>query len=263
MKIKEITDAIERFAPLALQEEYDNAGLVVGDPEREVGRALLAVDVTEEVLAEAEQEGCDLVVTHHPIVFHPLKRLNEADYVQRCVARAVRRDIALYACHTNLDSADGGMSFRLGQLLGLQNMRTLKPNPETVPESGFGIVGELPGRARPTLEFLRETKRLLNCDAIRYSALCRETVSRIALCTGAGASMIEDAVAAGADLYLSSDFKYNDFYTPDGRIVAADVGHFESEYCAIALLHDIITKKIATFAVRKSEHSINPVNYLV
>ena len=263
MKIKEITDAIERFAPLALQEGYDNAGLVVGDPEREVGRALLAVDVTEEVLAEAEREGCDLVVTHHPIVFHPLKRLNEADYVQRCVARAVRRDIALYACHTNLDSADGGMSFRLGQLLGLQNMRTLKPNPETVPESGFGIVGELPGRARPTLEFLRETKRLLNCDAIRYSALCRETVSRIALCTGAGASMIEDAVAAGADLYLSSDFKYNDFYTPDGRIVAADVGHFESEYCAIALLHDIITKKIATFAVRKSEHSINPVNYLV
>ena len=89
------------------------------------------------------------------------------------------------------------------------------------------------------------------------------SVSRIALCTGAGASMIEDAVAAGADLYLSSDFKYNDFYTPDGRIVAADVGHFESEYCAIALLHDIITKKIATFAVRKSEHSINPVNYLV
>ena len=93
MKIKEITDAIERFAPLALQEEYDNAGLVVGDPEREVGRALLAVDVTEEVLAEAEQEGCDLVVTHHPIVFHPLKRLNETDYVQRCVARAVRWDI--------------------------------------------------------------------------------------------------------------------------------------------------------------------------
>ena len=83
MKIKEITDAIERFAPLALQEGYDNAGLVVGDPEREVGRALLAVDVTEEVLAEAEREGCDLVVTHHPIVFHPLKRLNEADYVQR------------------------------------------------------------------------------------------------------------------------------------------------------------------------------------
>ena len=113
MKIKEITDAIERFAPLALQEGYDNAGLVVGDPEREVGRALLAVDVTEEVLAEAEREGCDLVVTHHPIVFHPLKRLNEADYVQRCVARAVRRDIALYACHTNLDSAPNGMSWRL------------------------------------------------------------------------------------------------------------------------------------------------------
>ena len=130
MKIKEITDAIERFAPLALQEEYDNAGLVVGDPEREVGRALLAVDVTEEVLAEAEQEGCDLVVTHHPIVFHPLKRLNEADYVRRCVARAVRRDIALYACHTNLDSAPNGMSWRLASELGIGSLHVLAPSPD-------------------------------------------------------------------------------------------------------------------------------------
>ena len=155
MKIKEITDAIERFAPLALQEEYDNAGLVVGDPEREVGRALLAVDVTEEVLAEAEQEGCDLVVTHHPIVFHPLKRLNETDYVQRCVARAVRWDIALYACHTNLDSTPNGMSWRLASELGIGSLRVLAPSPDKGEGVGFGVVGELP-EAVPTLDYLRE-----------------------------------------------------------------------------------------------------------
>ena len=221
MKIKEITDAIERFAPLALQEGYDNAGLVVGDPEREVGRALLAVDVTEEVLAEAEREGCDLVVTHHPIVFHPLKRLNEADYVQRCVARAVRRDIALYACHTNLDSAPNGMSWRLASELGIGSLHVLAPSPDK-----------------------------------------GEGVGRVAVCTGAGGSLLGEALRAGAELYLTADLKYNDFMAPSGRLTVADIGHFESEYCAIEILFEIFSKNLRTFAVRKSRCSCNPVNYL-
>ena len=222
MKIKEITDAIERFAPLALQEGYDNAGLVVGDPEREVGRALLAVDVTEEVLAEAEREGCDLVVTHHPIVFHPLKRLNEADYVQRCVARAVRRDIALYACHTNLDSAPNGMSWRLASELGIGSLHVLAPSPDKGEGVGFGVVGELP-------------------EAV---------------------PLLGEALRAGAELYLTADLKYNDFMAPSGRLTVADIGHFESEYCAIEILFEIFSKNLRTFAVRKSRCSCNPVNYL-
>ena len=112
MKIKEITDTIERFAPLTLQESYDNAGLIVGRPEDEVEAALVAVDVTDEVLDEAERTGCGLVITHHPLVFHALKRFNSNGCVQRCVERAIRHGIALYACHTNLDSAPGGMSWR-------------------------------------------------------------------------------------------------------------------------------------------------------
>ena len=233
MKIKEITDAIERFAPLALQEGYDNAGLVVGDPEREVGRALLAVDVTEEVLAEAEREGCDLVVTHHPIVFHPLKRLNEADYVQRCVARAVRRDIALYACHTNLDSAPNGMSWRLASELGIGSLHVLAPSPDKGEGVGFGVVGELP-EAVPTLDYLRE----------------------------AGRRLLGEALRAGAELYLTADLKYNDFMAPSGRLTVADIGHFESEYCAIEILFEIFSKNLRTFAVHKSRCSCNPVNYL-
>ena len=261
MKIKEITDAIERFAPLALQEEYDNAGLVVGDPEREVGRALLAVDVTEEVLAEAEQEGCDLVVTHHPIVFHPLKRLNEADYVQRCVARAVRRDIALYACHTNLDSAPGGMSWRLAEMLGVGNLRVLQPS-ETGDGAGFGVVGELP-EAIDTVEFMRIIPRRLEVSGGRYSDIATSGVRRVAVCTGAGASLIGEARRAGADIYITADMKYNDFMAPDKALTVADIGHFESEYCAIQLIFDILSKNLCTFAVRKSERSRNPVNYLV
>lgn len=119
MIIRQITDVIERFAPLEWQESYDNAGLIVGRPDDEVHKALLAVDVTEEVLDEAEAEGCDLVITHHPIVFRALKRFNSADPVERCVERAIRSRIALYACHTNLDSAPGGMSWRLAEMLGV------------------------------------------------------------------------------------------------------------------------------------------------
>lgn len=260
MKIKEITDVIERFAPLGWQESYDNAGLVVGRSDDEVRRALLAVDVTEEVLDEAEETGCDLIITHHPIIFHALKRFNSADPVQRCVERAIRSRIALYACHTNLDSAPGGMSWRLAGILGIGNLRLLQPS--SVEGVGFGVVGELPEAVEP-LAYLGTVRKRLGCGAIRYSDIAIPAVRRVALCTGAGASLIGDALQAGADLYITADLKYNDFMTPDKRLMVADVGHFESEYCAIQLLFEVLSKNLCTFAVRKSERSRNPVNYLV
>ncbi|HJC17776.1 MAG TPA: Nif3-like dinuclear metal center hexameric protein [Candidatus Alistipes stercorigallinarum] len=261
MKIKDITDVIERFAPLAYQESYDNAGLIVGRPDDEVRQALLAVDVTDEVLDEAEREGCDLVITHHPIVFHPLKRFNSADMVQRCVERAIRRGIALYACHTNLDSAPEGMSWRLAALLGIGELSVLQPS-EGDPRAGFGVVGELP-EPLPTVEFLRRMQQRLGVKVVRHSDLVSEQVRRIALCTGAGASFMADARRAGADLYVTADLKYNDFMFPDGEFVVADIGHFESEYCAIELLFEVLSKNLITFAVRKSGCSRNPVNYFV
>ncbi len=261
MKIREITDVIERFAPLSLQESYDNAGLIVGRGEDEVHAALLAVDVTEEVLDEAESEGCDLVVTHHPIVFHPLKRFNSATYVERCVERAIRRGIALYACHTNLDSAPQGMSWRLASLLGVERLRVLEPRKEC-PDAGFGVVGELP-EAEPLERCLRRVKETLGAAAVRHSAPVGRKVKRVALCTGAGASLMDEARAAGCDLYITADLKYNDFMAPDGAFVVADVGHFESEYCAIDILFDVFRKNLLTFAVRKSKCSRNPIYHLI
>ena len=249
MIIKQITDIIERFAPLEWQESYDNAGLIVGRPDDEVHKALLAVDVTEEVLDEAEAEGCDLVITHHPIVFRALKRFNSADPVERCVERAIRSRIALYACHTNLDSAPGGMSWRLAEMLGVGNLRV-------------GVVGELP-EAIDTVEFMRIIQRRLEVSVIRYSDIATSGVRRVAVCTGAGASLIGEARRAGADIYITADMKYNDFMAPDKALTVADIGHFESEYCAIQLIFDILSKNLCTFAVRKSERSRNPVNYLV
>ena len=261
MKVREVAQVIEEFAPLSLQESYDNCGLNVGSPDDEVHGVLLCVDVTEEVVDEAQRLGANLIVSHHPLLFHPLRQVVDSNAAERIVRRCLIDGISLYAAHTNLDAAPQGMSYRLGRLLGLENMAVLEAHPQ-VEGAGFGVVGTL-AEEWVMEKYLREVKRLLGCGAVRYSALCCERVRRVALCTGAGASLIEQAVCAGAQLYVAADFKYNDFYTPDRRIVVADVGHFESEYCAIELLSDVITKKIATFAVHKSVHSVNPVYYLV
>ena len=263
MKIKEITDILEAFAPLALQESYDNSGLIVGHPADEVTGVLLAVDVDERVMDEAEAKGCNMIITHHPIVFRGMKRFNGADLTQRCVERAIRRGVALYACHTNLDAAPGGMSWRLAEMLGVGNLEVLEPKTETESGvAGFGVVGELQ-EEQPTIEFMQMMRKLLNVKAVRYSAIATEKVRRVAVCTGSGVDLIDAAVRSRADIYITADMKYHDFAIPDGRITVADIGHFESEYCAIQLIFDILSKKLITFAVRKSECSCNPVNYLV
>lgn len=262
MIIKQITDVIERFAPLEWQESYDNAGLIVGRPDDEVHKALLAVDVTEEVLDEAEAEGCDLVITHHPIVFRALKRFNSADPVERCVERAIRSRIALYACHTNLDSAPGGMSWRLAEMLGVGNLRVLQPS-ETGDGAGFGVVGELP-EAIDTVEFMRIIQRRLEVSVVRYSDIATSGgAPRGGLHRGRGLADRRSAPCRGRHLHHRADMKYNDFMAPDKALTVADIGHFESEYCAIQLIFDILSKNLCTFAVRKSERSRNPVNYLV
>ena len=260
MTIKEITDVIEAFAPLALQESYDNSGLIVGRPSDEVHKALLAVDVTDEVMDEAERESCDIIITHHPIIFHPLKRFNSANQVERCVERAIRKGIALYACHTNLDSAPNGMSWRLASMLGVEDLEVLQPS-AAGEQSGFGVVGNI-AEPTPTEEFLRKVMEISGASVVRHSDIATPSVSRVAVCTGSGAFLIGEARKAGAELYVTADLKYNDFMTPDGALTVADIGHFESEYCAIEILFDILSKKFLTFAVRKSECSRNPINYL-
>lgn len=262
MRIKDITDAIEAFAPLCAQEDFDNSGLLVGHFEQEVESALLCVDITEEVMDEAERLGIGMVVSHHPVIFHPLRKLTGANYVERIVERAVRGGIALYASHTNLDAVAGGMSWALAAMLGIGSPRVLSNIKPANPDVGFGVVGEL-AEAAPAEKFMRHVMDVLKVKVIRHSDICRPKVKRVAICSGSGASLIEAAAAAGADIYIAADFKYNSFLDADKRLIVADVGHFESEYCAIDLLYDVITKKIPTFAIRKSENSRNPVNYLV
>jgi dinuclear metal center YbgI/SA1388 family protein len=262
MKIRDIVSLIEEFAPLGLQDSYDNSGLIVGCYDDEVHGVLLAVDVTEEVIAEALSEGCDLIITHHPIIFTPLKRLNSSTYVERCVEQAIRHGIALYACHTNLDSTREGMSWRVGHMIGLDSMRVLEPRPNN-PEVGYGVVGEL-AQEEDALVFMRRVAKLFGVGAVRHSEIPAEgfCVRRVAICTGAGRSLINDALLSEADVYITADLRYNDFMMGEKRMILMDIGHFESEFCAINIINDVISKKMCNFAVRKSVCSRNPIHYL-
>ncbi len=262
MKIRDIVAPLEEFAPLRYQESFDNSGLIVGRYDDEVDSALLCVDATQEVLDEAERLGAKLVISHHPIIFHALKRFNSKGYVQKTVETAIRKGIALYACHTNLDSTPGGMSYRLAEMLGIGNLQLLERCGGQDMPNGFGITGTL-AEPTPPEAFLRLVQEKLGVKAIRHSGLIFDSIRKIALCTGSGASLIEAAIDAGADLYMAADFKYNDFMAADGVMIIADIGHFESEFCAIDLMFDVISKKIANFALHKSSNSRNPVIYLV
>ena len=260
MKVRDITAVIEAFAPLSLQESYDNSGLIVGRADDEVHKALLAVDVTEEVIAEAVAQGCDMIITHHPIVFHAMKRFNSASQTERCVEEAIRRGIVLYAAHTNLDSAPNGMSWRVAEMLGLMNVEVLQPT--NADGAGFGVVGEL-AEPMASEEFLRKVMERFEVKALRHGDIVKPQVHKVAICTGSGGSLINEARKSGADVYLTADLRYNDFMRHENSIILADMGHFESEYCVIQILFDILSKKIPIFAVRKSVCSRNPVNYLV
>ncbi len=260
MKAKDIARIIEEFAPLKYQASYDNSGFTVGNPEREVEGVMLAVDVTEEVVAEAIEAGVNMIITHHPIIFTPIKRLMSQSYVERCVEAAIKNDIILYAAHTNLDSTPEGMSWRVGEILGLKNMQVLSSSSQDE-GVGYGVVGELESSVDME-EYIKYVGKRLNCRALRYSDLSSSECRRVAVCTGSGGSLMGSVSGLGVDLYVTSDLKYNDFMTPSGEYTVVDVGHYESEYCVIEILFDILSKKMINFAVRKSSAMRNPINYI-
>ncbi len=259
MKASDIAKIVEDFAPLTLQESYDNSGFAVGNPEREVVGVLLTVDITESVIYEAIDLGANMIISHHPIIFNPLKRLTSSNYVERCVELAIKNDIILYAAHTNLDSAPMGMSWYLGEMLSLRNKMVLAPR-SADQGVGFGVVGDI--EESSTEEYVKYVGRQLGCTSLRCSDRATEFCRRVAICTGSGGSLMEAARVVGADLYITADLRYNDFMTPSGEFTVVDVGHYESEYCAIEILFDILSKKIINFAVHKSLYTRNPINYV-
>lgn len=260
IRVRDIAATIENFAPRSLQESYDNAGLQVGDPDAPVSAVLLCLDVTEDILKEARRRRCDMIVSHHPLLFSGLKEVTGRTATQRIVIEALRYGIAIYSAHTNLDSTWDGVSHEMAHLLGLDDIRVLSPLP-CDENAGLGVIGSL--RPTPKLEFLRRVKEVFNVKALRYSAQSPTLVVRkVAVCGGSGASLISQATESGADIYITGDIKYHDFTSWQYNIVLADIGHYESELCSREIFSRIIRESFPDFVVYFSETESNPVKIL-
>jgi len=364
MKLKELTDFLEGFAPLAFQEEYDNCGLLAGNPEQDITAALVCLDITQAVIKEALNRGCNLIISHHPFIFHGLKKIEPGNAQSDLLVSMIKHDIAVYTIHTNIDNSIGGLNRFLCERLGLSKVRILReksgmlsklvtfcpldytekvrqalfdagagvigrydfcsynisgqgtfrasqdanpfvgeknslhfedetrievifptfikprlltalfsahpyeevafdiyPLSNTFPSCGSGMIGELP-KPQHAKEFLESVRQKLNLGTIRHSDLPFRKVKIIALCSGSGNFLIADSVRHGADVFLTADLRYHDFFDANGRILLADIGHYESEQWIKDLLTGKLIENFPTFAVLSSGLNTNPVHYL-
>lgn len=255
MKAGEIASVIENYAPLSLQESWDNSGFCIGDGESEVRKLLLGFDCTPELVGEAVREGADMIVTHHPLIFGGLKKISASSPVGEAVIEAVKHDIVVYACHTNMDKVLWGVSGKLASCIGLEDVEILDENPEGY---GLGVVGNLP-EPMAAEKFVAKIREILSLKCVRTSKLVK-TISRVALCGGSGHSLIEKAKASGADVYISGDIGYHNFFCPDDFMIM-DIGHFESEVHIIETIYDIVHEKFPNFVILIGKDTVNPINY--
>ena len=257
MKLREVTAALEHLAPLRLQDEWDNSGLQVGFPEAEIDSVLVCLDVTEAIVDEAIAAKCNLIVSHHPLIFKALRQVSDATYQQRCVVKALAAGISIYSAHTSLDNAPGGVNHRIAALLGLEKLRWLSPRDGE--DAGSGLVGELPA-SEPDAAFLARVQRTFGVQCLQHSALDGRQIRRVALCGGAGAFLLHDAVCAGADCFISGEFHYHDYFETQG-VLLAELGHYQSEQFTQDLLLEYLHKTCPGLTVRKTAINTNPICY--
>ncbi|GAB5538154.1 MAG: Nif3-like dinuclear metal center hexameric protein [Salibacteraceae bacterium] len=365
MKVNEVIQLLDDWAPRVYQESYDNANLICGNSEAKVSAALLTLDCTEEVVDEAIEKNANLIIAHHPIVFTGLKSLTGASYVERTIIKAIKNDIAIYAIHTNLDNVANGVNGKIGEKLGMEHLKILAPkngsllklftfipsahvnavlkalfdsgaghignydecsfrvngegtfrgldgsNPfagtagvqheekETKVEVifpkhlqgtvikalieahpyeevaydiiqlqnvrhdlGSGMIGTMKKAMSPK-EFLSHLAEVMNLKVIRHTALLDKPIQRVAFCGGAGGFLLPRALAEKADAFVTSDFKYHEFFDHENKLTIFDIGHFESEQFTPELIGEYLAQKNVTFAVLLSGVNTNPVHYFI
>jgi len=364
MRLEELVSYLDSAIPLSFQEDYDNSGLQLGSPAKEINAALLTLDVTEKVLEEAAFAGCDIIISHHPVIFSGLKKLTGKSATERILLKAAKMDMAIYSAHTNLDVLNNGVSRKMAEKLNLKNVQVLVPlrnrllklvtyvpenhldkvrkavfgagagvignydfcgfsaqgtgsfrgNENTNPfvgkkgeehfekevrfetvlyshlkekvikalidghpyeepaydiytleneniDTGMGCTGEF-AESMGESEFLKYISTVFDARGLRHSRLTGRILKKVALCGGSGGDLISDAIAAGADVFVTAEIKYHNFIEAGENILLADIGHFESEKFATEILYDLIIKKFPKFALRFSETNTNPINYL-
>ena len=257
MKVKDVIAVIEEFAPLSIQEGWDNSGLCVGSPEDEVSSVLFALDCTESLVDEAIECGADMIITHHPLIFSGLKKISPEDQVGTVVIKAIKHGIAIYAAHTNADKVISGVSGAMAEKLGLVDVQILDEDGDG---TGLGVVGNLsePLTAERVIELVKEKFSL---KMLKSSKPSEGLITRVAMCGGSGGSLIGAARNSGAQLYISGDISYHNFFTPEGFMLM-DIGHYESEIEIVNILFSLIRKNFPTFAVRITQNiNSNPIFY--
>lgn len=364
MKIKEVISALEMFAPLPLQDGFDNAGLQIGLTDAEATGALLCLDVTEAVVDEAITLGYNLIVSHHPLLFKGYKSLTGKDYVERCIMKAVKNDIVIFSMHTNLDNAMGGVNYKIADKIGLKNVQILDAKEDCllklvtfVPENqaekvrqalfeagcgnignydacsynvngkgtfragegthpycgkvgelheeaevrietilpafrksavvkallavhpyeepaydlyplrnnwsqtGAGIIGELDEPETET-DFLKRIKQTFEVGCVKHSRMKGRLIRSVALCGGAGAFLLPKAVGCHADVFITGEVKYHDYFSYEDDILIAEIGHYESEQYTKEIFYSIIREKFPALDVQMTRVNTNPIKYL-
>ncbi|MBQ9213674.1 MAG: Nif3-like dinuclear metal center hexameric protein [Bacteroidales bacterium] len=258
----EIISEIERVFPKRLQESYDNSGIQVFSGFEEITGVLLTLDVTEEVVYEAINLNCNLIIAHHPIIFgHGMMKITPENPVSRIIMLAIKNSISIYCAHTNADNMPNGTTFFMFSKLGISNYEVLQKNLSENFPCGSGGIGELE-LEEDSYEFLKRVKNAFDCKVIRHTRIVKPKVKKIAVCSGSGSFLLKDAISCGADVFLSADFTYHKFFEADGKILVADLGHFETETGIKNVFKFILEKKFTNFAVNLSSINTNPIKYL-
>lgn len=259
MKVQDICSLIEDFAPLKFQEDYDNAGLILGDPSAELNAVLVCLDVSEAVLDEALEKRCNMIVSHHPLIFRGIKNITGKNSLERILIKAIQNNIAIYAGHTNVDAVMDGVNGKICEKLNLNSTSILVPKAE-FQHVGVGMMGFLE-QAMEETAFMQKVKQVFECKMLRHSALTGRMIQKVAVCGGSGSEFIPAAIAAQADAFVTADIKYHQFSQVDDHLLLIDAGHYETEQFTKDLFVELISKNFANFAVHSSHKETNPVFY--
>ena len=253
--------ALERFAPLPLQESWDNAGLQVGLTETEVSGALLCLDVNERIVEEAVSKGCNLIVSHHPLLFRGLKTISDLTDVQRTVMKVIENRLCVVSMHTNMDNAKGGVNFRIAQKLGLQDVRFFASKTVEGIEAGSGVTGELT-EPMAADDFVLKVKKAFGVECAMCNELLRRPVRKVAICGGAGDFLLDEALKAGADAFITGEMHYHQYFGYEQQIQICVIGHYQSEQFTAEIFEEIIREACPGVKTCMAETNTNPILYL-
>ena len=261
MKIEQVLSALEQFAPLPLQESWDNAGLQIGLTEAEVSGALLCLDVTPEIIDEAIRRGCNVVVSHHPLLFHGLKQIADRNDVQRIVRQAIKNDICIISMHTNMDNARGGVNWKIAEKLGLTDVGFFASKTMGDISCGSGVTGLL-RQPMEALTFIRRMKEVFGVECALCNEVLQRPVRKVAICGGAGDFLLDEAIALGADAFITGEMHYHQYFGHEQQIQICVIGHFQSEQFTSEVFSHIIQEKCPGVRCCMAETNTNPIIYI-